>query len=181
MRNMFFGFLVCLACSVGAVKYLEQRGPDLARPAVDTVVPSTRHGANGPGRNDYFSITPDREVRIARGAHNQFFVTARVNRQPAPFLVDTGASYVALRESDANKAGIFVSPADFNARVQTANGETRAAFVTVESMEVDSIRIENVEAFILPDALLDTNLLGMSFLSELSSVEARRGELILKG
>jgi aspartyl protease family protein len=65
--------------------------------------------------------------------------------------------------------------------VRTANGETKAAFVTLEEMEIGDIRVKNVKAFILPDEQLSVNLLGMSFLSRIESVEARSGELLLRG
>lgn len=176
MRNELIAAALCVGASVGAVRYLD--GVEAQAQAKNAIV------VDAPAAPDakaaYFSRGLSDEVRIAKGAHNQYFVTARVNRQAAPFLVDTGASYVALRESDANRAGIYTRSSDFTYPVRTANGETKAAFVTVDSMEIDGIRIDAVEAFILPDAQLDMNLLGMSFLSQLTSVEARNGELILK-
>jgi aspartyl protease family protein len=65
--------------------------------------------------------------------------------------------------------------------VRTANGETKAAMVDIDVIEIDGIRVENVRAFILPDEQLAMNLLGMSFLSQLESVEQKNGELVLKG
>lgn len=122
-----------------------------------------------------------REVRIAAARDHQYYVTAAVNDAPSSFLVDTGASYVALRDADARRAGIYAEWTDFNQPVRTANGETRAALVDLRRIEIDGIRVENVKAFILPDSQLSVNLLGMSFLSKLESVEARGGELVLKG
>jgi aspartyl protease family protein len=121
------------------------------------------------------------EVRIAASRDNQFYVEADVNRRAAHFLVDTGASYVAMRDTDARNAGIYTSWADYTYPVRTANGETKAAFVTLEEMEIGDIRVKNVKAFILPDEQLSVNLLGMSFLSRIESVEARSGELLLRG
>jgi aspartyl protease family protein len=65
--------------------------------------------------------------------------------------------------------------------VRTANGEAMAALVTLKAIEVGPLRVVNVTAFVLADELLSVNLLGMSFLSRLESVEARGGEMILKG
>ncbi len=121
------------------------------------------------------------EIRIAASADRQFYVNADVNRRTARFLVDTGASYVALRDSDARNAGIYTSYTDYTYPVHTANGETKAAFVTIDEIEIDGLRIEGVKAFILKDEQLSVNLLGMSFLSRLESVEARKGELVLRG
>ena len=121
------------------------------------------------------------EVRIQASADRQFYINADVNRRTARFLVDTGASYVALRDSDARDAGIYTSWTDYIYPVRTANGQTKAALVTLDEIEIDSIRVEGVRAFILQDEQLAVNLLGMSFLSQLESVEARGGELILRG
>ena len=178
MRHLLLAVAVCAGSAVAGVRYLEFK--EAQRDDALQMAENTATRSDNKAKAAYFSSTLRDEVRITRGAHNQFFVTARVNRQAAPFLVDTGASYVALRESDANRAGIFARQSDFTTPVRTANGETRAAFITVDIMEIDGIRVENVEAFILPDSQLDMNLLGMCFLSELTSVEARDGELILK-
>ncbi|MEL7485836.1 MAG: TIGR02281 family clan AA aspartic protease [Pseudomonadota bacterium] len=122
-----------------------------------------------------------KEVRVRAGFDRQFHITAAVNRQPTAFLIDTGASFVALRESDARRAGIYPSASDYTARVSTANGITTAARVSVEEIEIQGLRVRHVDAFILPDDQLGINLLGMSYLSELRSFEARGGELILRG
>lgn len=133
------------------------------------------------------SVTPavpaswGEEVRIAASPDRQYYVNADVNRRSARFLVDTGASYVALRDSDARNAGIYTSWTDYTYPVHTANGETKAAFVTIDEIEIEGLRIEGVKAFILQDEQLSVNLLGMSFLSRLESVEATKGELVLRG
>lgn len=121
------------------------------------------------------------EIRIKASPDQQFYVDAAVNQRPAKFLVDTGASYVALRDSDARAAGIYTSWTDYTYPVHTANGETKAAFVTIDEIDIDGLRIQGVKAFILKDDQLNINLLGMSYLSRLESVEARKGELVLRG
>lgn len=121
------------------------------------------------------------EVRIKAAFDNQYYVEAEVNRRASRFLVDTGATYVALRATDARDAGINTSQADYSYPVKTANGETKAAFVILDEVEINGLRIEDVQAFILKDEQLAVNLLGMSFLSRLESVEARRGEMVLRG
>ena len=142
-------------------------------------------GANQPAVMNAASFDPKsgwrNEVKITAARDNQFYVNAAVNMRSAHFLVDTGASYVAMRDADARAAGIYTAWTDFNYPVRTANGETKAALVTLDEMEIGDIRVENVKAFILPDDQLSVNLLGMSFLSRLESVEARAGELVLRG
>lgn len=121
------------------------------------------------------------EVRIPSSQDHQYYVTASINNAPASFLVDTGAAYVALRDSDARKAGIYTSWTDYTQPVRTANGETKAAVVELRAIEIGSLRVTNVKAFILADDQLGVNLLGMTFLSRLHSVETRAGEMLLRG
>ena len=159
---------VCVIGSALAVRQLDE-GPAPDTPAIAAaVIAEARPARSG-------------EVRLAAGANHQFFVTAAVNGRASSFLVDTGASFVALRDSEARAANIYVSWADYKHPVRTANGETKAALVDIGVIEIDKIRVENVQAFILPDDQLAMNLLGMSFLSKLESVEARGRELVLRG
>jgi aspartyl protease family protein len=170
MRTEIIAAGVLVASAVFGVRYLDTTSP----------APQTRNLASvttpTPTNNRWA-----REVRIAASRDHQFYVNAEVNRRSAKFLVDTGASYVALRDTDAREAGIYTSHTDYNYPVRTANGETNAAFVTLDEVEINGIRVEGVKAFILPDNQLAVNLLGMSFLSRIESVEARAGELVLRG
>jgi aspartyl protease family protein len=95
------------------------------------------------------------------------------------FIVDTGASTIALREGDAARLGIHPSERDYSVRVATANGTTRAARVSLNRVEVGGVTVRDVTAVILPDEALGQNLLGMSFLSRLRW-EQRNGRLILE-
>lgn len=177
MRSELLGAVICICATVVAVKHFDEQdavvgeaGPQILASAAAVASPKTSRGGSYGG-----------EVRLPAGVNHQYFVTAAVNHRPASFLIDTGASYVALRDSDARAANIYVSWADYKHAVRTANGETKAALIDIELIEIDGIRVENVKAFILPDEQLAMNLLGMSFLSKLESVEQRNGELVLKG
>ncbi|MGF1545438.1 MAG: TIGR02281 family clan AA aspartic protease [Parvularculaceae bacterium] len=184
MRLELFAAGAMVFVAFGVVRYMERETAALEASNAATAVAIENATETAEAAPDdlsayYGAISP--EVRIPKGPHNQYFVTAAVNKRPASFLVDTGASYVALRASDAAGAGVVTSPRDFSHPVRTANGETRAALVKLRRIEIDGLRVDNVDAFVLPDAQLGMNLLGMSFLSRLESVEARRGELILRG
>ncbi|MEO1014626.1 MAG: TIGR02281 family clan AA aspartic protease [Pseudomonadota bacterium] len=178
MRSEFvFAVLVVLIALVG-VRMLETFGPAGARDSLAVTAASAR--VSDQNLDTYFSSAA-REVRVRPGPHAQFFLVMDVNNSSANFLVDTGASYVVLRDSDARAAGVHTSAADFTYPMRTANGETHAALVMLSRMEVGALHVEDVKAFVLPDAQLDVNLLGMSFLSRLKSVETREGELVLRG
>jgi aspartyl protease family protein len=130
------------------------------------------------------AVTPaqpanSRTVTIARDNRGQFMVEARVDGRRLQFMVDTGASTIALRESAAARLGIHPMPRDYNVQVQTANGIGRAAMVELNSVEVDGIVVRNVRALVTPDSALSENLLGMSFLSRVK-FSHDRGRLVLE-
>mgnify|MGYP001588033144 FL=1 len=175
MRSEIIAATVCVCATVLAVRHFDAKE---TTPAEATIAAAATPLGAAPAHK---SASYGREVRLPADGNHQYFVTAAINQRPASFLIDTGASFVALRDSDARAANLYVSWSDYTQPVRTANGETKAAIVTIDVIEIDGIRVENVQAFILPDEQLAMNLLGMSFLSKLESVEQRGGELVLKG
>ena len=113
--------------------------------------------------------------RADRRGH--FSLTATVNGAPTRFVVDTGASLVALTLDDARAAGIGRSELIFNQVTQTANGRVRFASVMLREVRVEQLSIENVPAAVIEN--LDQSLLGMSFLKRLKSFEMREGALTI--
>jgi aspartyl protease family protein len=120
-----------------------------------------------------------RSMSISRGDDGHFNVEAIIDGRRMDFLVDTGASVIALREGDAARLGIHPAARDYTANVSTANGTVRAARVELNRVEVGSLTVRNVAALVLPDAALGRNLLGMSFLSRVRW-EHRNGRLVLE-
>lgn len=117
-------------------------------------------------------------LRADRNGH--FRLEARVNGRRLPFLVDTGASYVALNYEDARRVGIRLSRSDFRHEVATANGRVDVAAVRLRSIEYRSIRMRDVVAMVLPRGAMEGNLLGNSFLSRLRTFRIEDGELIMR-
>lgn len=118
-------------------------------------------------------------TEIAADDRGHFIFTGRVNGRPLSMLADTGATLVALRASDARTAGLIVLPGDYTARVSTAGGVAEAARVRLGEVEVGDIRVRDVDALVLSDEQLTTNLLGMSFLGRLKAFSIENGRLIL--
>jgi aspartyl protease family protein len=108
-----------------------------------------------------------------------FFGTFRINGRSERGLVDTGASMIAINATAARRFGIAVGSLTFNARVQTANGIVEAASVTLDRVEIGDIALKKVDAMVLPDKALSGMLVGMSFLSRLSSYRVEDGALHL--
>ena len=119
-------------------------------------------------------------VMVPRDARGHFVVDARVDGRHMPFKVDTGASMIALRASDAAVLGIHPVARDFTVAVQTANGANRAAPVQLGMVEISGVSVRNVAALVLPDAALGGNLLGLSFLSRLRRFEHSNGKMVLE-
>ena len=118
------------------------------------------------------------EVDVGRGGH--FYIDAQVNGSTIPFLVDTGASAVALSHEAGRDAGLNLSPDDYTVKVNTANGVIKAAVVTLDSIRYETIRLHNIRAFVMPKgALSGHSLLGNTFLSKLSEYRVERGKLIM--
>ena len=115
--------------------------------------------------------------RRARDGH--FYVDADVNGARIRFLVDTGATYVALSPDDARSAGLRVFASDYTARSSTANGVTRVAPVTIRQIELDQLQLFDVRAVVLEQPM-PVSLLGMSFLSRLQGYETRDDELVMR-
>lgn len=127
-----------------------------------------------PQSSGYRTVT----VRSDRLGH--FQVEGSVDGRRLDFMVDTGASLVALRERDANKLGIFPAPRDYIGRTSTANGVIAVAPVRLSSLEINGIRIYDVGAVVVPDRSLGVNLLGMSFLSRVRRFEMANGRLVME-
>ena len=124
--------------------------------------------------------SPPGSVTIQRDPHGYFLVAARVDGRRMSFMLDTGASRVVLRQSDASMLGIHPFARDFNIEVRTANGVTRAAKADLGMVEIEGLTVRNVAALVSPDEALSENLLGLSFLSRLRSFTYREGRMVLE-
>lgn len=131
-----------------------------------------------PGRTATFD-GPDGQVMVARGEGSHFALDAEVNGRRIPFLVDTGASVVAIDPDTAAAIGIDPASLRYTARIRTANGDTVAAPVTLDSVRVGSIERRRVPAVVTQGDGIGVNLLGMSFLGTLSSLDFRGDRLVL--
>ena len=96
------------------------------------------------------------------------------------FMVDTGASVIALNETSAARFGLRPQRSDYNATVATANGTIRAARTRLAMVELGGLVVRDVDAMVLPDEALSENLLGLSFLSKLKRFEYAGGKMVLE-
>lgn len=122
---------------------------------------------------------PSGKVRLAGDARGHFNGSFRINGKPVDGLIDTGASLVAINESTARRLGFGGNGLDFRYTINTANGTTQGAQVVLDRIEIGTIRVRDVEAFVLRDNALSNTLVGMTFLKKLKSYQVQDGALTL--
>jgi aspartyl protease family protein len=116
---------------------------------------------------------------VIKSDRGHYFTDASIDGRRVAFVIDTGATQITLRESDAARLGYRPRPADYTVRVSTANGEGRAARIELTRVELGDITVRDVTALVVPDNALNINLLGMSFLSRVRWNQDR-GQLVLE-
>jgi aspartyl protease family protein len=170
MRNLLLaaaGLLV--VCGYAGKKFDQLTSRPVARQIAIAQVAEPRQESGG-----------QHKMVLSSDRAGHFEVDARVNGRAMDFMVDTGASLVIMRESDANRLQIFPSASDYTAIVSTANGRIKAAPAKLERIEVGDITVFDVPALVLPDQALGRNLLGVSFLSRLRRYEFADGRMVLE-
>lgn len=126
------------------------------------------------------AAVPSGTVQLAADSNGHYNGSFRINGKPVDGLIDTGATFVALNESTARRLGFTANGLDFAYAVNTANGQTKAAHITLDRIEIGGLRVRQVEAFVLRDAALSGTLVGMSFLQKLGSYRVADGTLELR-
>ena len=119
-----------------------------------------------------------RETTLERESNGHFYALAKVNGQLVRFIVDTGASTVALTVEDAERLGIPINPATFEVVGEGASGLVRGKLITLDSVEIDGKRVDNVRASVLEGSRV--SLLGQSYLSRMGEVQMKGDYMILK-
>jgi aspartyl protease family protein len=170
MRTIMTFAAFAIAAGVIVPRYATQTNP--SHPAALAVQTATTAAPPSPADS--------RSVVLSRNAQGHFQTDARVDGRRVNFLVDTGASTIALTAETAASLGIHPSPNEFTVGVRTANGTARAAPVEISMVEIEDITVHNVAAIVMSEGALSDNLLGMSFLSRLHRWEFASGRLELE-
>ena len=120
-------------------------------------------------------------VRAAVGAGGSTVVhaIAQIRGQQVEFMTDTGATYVALSYETAQKLGLAPQNLRFNGRSTTANGVARVASVVFDTVRIGDITVKDVQAVIAEPGRMTQNLLGMSFIRQLSGFELNGARLTM--
>src|SRR3954466_11098193 len=179
MRNI----LIFAGLMVAAGTYMAQTADRMtaASPARGTTAANMAASA----RSQQPAETGARTLSIPRDPRGHFQAEGRIDGQRIDFMVDTGASVIALNERSAARFGLPPSRGDYNptvstATVSTANGTIKAAHTRLAMVELGGLVVRDVEAMVLPDEALSENLLGLAFLSKLKRFEYANGQLVLE-
>jgi aspartyl protease family protein len=171
MRSVLIIFCLVSALGIVAVQRLDkknQAGDAVLMSASAKQTPQSGGTASG------------RTVTLQSDRRGHFQVDARVDGRAVDFMVDTGASVIALTESSAAKVGIRPLRSDYTSPVSTANGVVKGARTRLASVDIGGLEVRDVEAMVLPDNVLSENLLGLSYLSRLRRFEYANGKLVLE-
>lgn len=103
-----------------------------------------------------------REIVMSVGPGGHFTPQGAINGRPVRFMVDTGATLVALGRAEAERLGIDLESAQ-QGMTQTANGPVRVHVVVLDRVRVGEVEITNVGAVVTPQGMPYV-LLGNSFL-----------------
>jgi len=104
-----------------------------------------------------------REIVIPASGGGHFVTTGAINGRAMQFMVDTGATLVALSQIDADRLGLDYRSGP-RTLIQTANGSVQAHLVTLTTLRIGSVEVNNVNAIVIP-AAMPMVLLGNSFLN----------------
>ena len=118
------------------------------------------------------------DVVVERSPNGHFLTVAEVNGRPISFVVDTGASVVALTQEAARTAGVGFDPARFQDIGHGAGGNVRGQAVTLNRLELGGRQLTDLSGVVLESGSI--SLLGQPFLSRFETVTISGGRMTLR-
>jgi len=115
-----------------------------------------------------------REVILKRSRNGHYVAQGKINGQDVVFLLDTGATSVAIPENIARRLGLKAGPV---VRVNTANGRVDNYATRLRNVQLGDITLNNISAVISPQMKDQEILLGMSFLKHVEF--SQRGDQLI--
>lgn len=116
------------------------------------------------------------ELALTADKEGHYRIKGRINNHPVEFLVDTGATYVAISQTLADTLHVT---GNYPISLSTANGNVTGSLTRLESLSFGEFNLKDVKAVIVPNNKQDDVLLGMNVLSKFTIVQ-KDNVLILK-
>jgi aspartyl protease family protein len=176
MRNL----MIFAAIMVGLGTYMAQMADRMTATTPALANATSRKAVPAETVGQALALSGTRSVSIPRDGRGHFQTEGRIDGQRIGFMVDTGASVIALNETSAARFGLRPSRGEYNATVSTANGTIKAARTRLAMVDIGGLVVRDVDAMVLPDEALSENLLGLSFLSKLKRFEYANGRMVLE-
>ncbi|AYC31431.1 TIGR02281 family clan AA aspartic protease [Pseudomonas cavernae] len=126
-----------------------------------------------------FAVPSKQQLSIAKGIGGHYWVAGSIDGHPVQFLVDTGATSIALNEGQARMLGLDFRVQGQPLQVSTASGTAKAWRVKLDRVKVGTLELLGVEAMVLEGDSPNEALLGMSFLNRVGWRE-EQGVLLLE-
>lgn len=117
-------------------------------------------------------------LTLERARDGHFYAEAQVNGMPVKFLVDTGASAIALSREDAQRAFVSTDPAMDDIIGQGASGPVKGQLVKLDRVSLGPAEALDVEAAVLAGG--KQSLLGQSFLAQFNAVTIEGNKMVLR-
>lgn len=152
---------------------VDKQGAVLRVEGVERAYPLSREYSAG------FAEPVRKRLSIAKGIGGHYWVAGSVNGQTVQFLVDTGATSVALNDAHARRLGIDYRVSGRPLQVNTASGVARGWRVMLGRVKIGDLEVLGVEAVVLEGGAPHEALLGMSFLGRVGWRE-EQGMLVLE-
>ena len=119
--------------------------------------------------NEYYLANGlQKEIVLERNAYGHYVASGTINDNEVVFLLDTGATQIAIPESLADDIGLVKK---HPVVVQTANGNTRAYRTRIDSVGIGDIKLYDLSATILTNMPGKEILLGMNFLKHFEIIQ----------
>lgn len=119
------------------------------------------------------------EVRVDSNRQGSFLANGQINGQGVNFLLDTGATSVALNENLANRLGLDFVDENKRVVVSTAAGQRDAYRVILDQVSLGGITLYDIQGLVLRGDSPEITLLGMSFLGQLE-IEQNQNLMVLR-
>ena len=171
--------LVLAVCAIVGAVFVPSGGFEAANQD-PTAMGKSKQAIAEAERHKAFSAWSAGETVLPRGQNGHFFADAQVNGVPVGFMVDTGASTIALTGADASAAGLTWNDADIQVVASGASGPVYGVFTRLDQVTLGGHEASDIDAIIVPEGL-GISLLGQSFLRTIEPVRIEGDKMILGG
>lgn len=132
----------------------------MALSLVGFLINQSMYSTKPPTINETYGGT---QITIYRGYDSHFRIPGAINDVQVTFLVDTGATSIAVSEHIATKAGLNRKS---KVQTETANGPSSGYLTKIEKLTINQLELHNISAIIIPNIADNEVLLGMNVLSK---------------